>query len=617
MVVTPWGDSETLRDGRLAPGPSSTPEAVAESQRRRLFGAMVASIDERGYANTRVADLVEASGVSLRSFYDLFPDKQACFLGAIEAVIGAIGPVLASSGEEDPGGDSARGLEVVASLAAAQPATAKMCVVEIYVAGPAVARLVDKASARLEALVGRRLAGSASWSDLPPEIGTFAVGTVLETLRMRLIEGRANQLPVAAERLASLVLQYEAPVRPLRSAARPPQVRPEQQEASDHAERALRAFEALLTEQAYGETTMEQVAKGAGMSVRTLYANFAGRDELMLAAIDSAGAQVVAAALPAYRRQPSPPEGLRAALAALLGLLASRPNLAHLLLFAAYEGGGPALRRRAEALRPLETLLARTAPPGLQVPRPVLAEALVGGILWLLRRRMEDSGPGALLSLAPICTYIALAPMLGAEQATAAAEGKSYRRQSQSGAETLAHSVTRSVDGRLVTAISEEPRDIESLVKEASLPREEVESQVAQLEAAGLIDATAEGDRVVYRSHWPLWRIEEWERIEQPEREAASAEISWAMREEVEQAMAAGTFDAHPERSLIRMPIWVDEQGWEELHRALELTLDECFAIQQRIGRRLEEKGTPKEGFPARVHLVSFEPAPPEQSDEF
>lgn len=574
---------------------------------------MVASVAERGYANTRVADLVEASGVSLRSFYDLFADKQACFLGAIEAVIRGIGPVLDSSGPEESDVDSRRGLEVVASLAAAQPATAKMCVVEIYVAGPAVARLVDEASAQLEGLVGQRLAGAASWSDLPPEIGTFAVGTVLEILRARLIEGRESQLPVAANQLASLILHYEPPVRPLRSAARPPQVRPEQQEASDHAERALRAFEALLTEQAFGETTMEQVAKRAGMSVRTLYANFASRDELMLAAIDSAGAQVVAAALPAYRRQASPPEGVRAALAALLGLLASRPNLAHLLLFATYEGGGPALRRRAESLRPLETLLARTAPPGLQLPPPVLAEALIGGILWLLRRRMEESGPGALLGLAPVCTYIALAPMLGAEQATAAAEGKSYRRQPQSGATTLAHAVTRSIDGRLVTALSQGSGDIDALAREASLPRHEVESQLAQLEEVGLIERLAGEAGPVFRSRWPVWRIEEWERLDQSKREAASTEIAWAMKEEVEEAITAGTFDAHPERSLVRMPIWVDEQGWQELHRALELTLDECFAIQRRVGQRLEEKGNPKEGFPARVHIVSFEPAPPEQ----
>src|SRR5690349_19967798 len=85
MVATPWGDSETLRDRRLRPGPGASAEAVAENQRQRLFGALVACMTDRGYEDTRVADLVELSGVSSRSFYDLFPNKEACFVAAFEA----------------------------------------------------------------------------------------------------------------------------------------------------------------------------------------------------------------------------------------------------------------------------------------------------------------------------------------------------------------------------------------------------------------------------------------------------------------------------------------------------------------------------------------------------
>ena len=430
MVVTPWGESGTLRQGMLTPGPSNTPESVAENQRQRLFGALVASVAERGYADTRVADLVEISGVSLRSFYDLFADKDACLVGAITALIrSTVRPVL----ESDPGDDwetACRSmLATAAALAAGQPAAAKLCLVEAHVAGPPTANLIEEATERLEALVRKRVDGSSRWADLPAEIGTFAVGAIFESFRRRLVDHQEIRLPELADQLTTFLLGYEPPARPLRSAARTPEVRPEELEASDHAERALRAFEALLTEQRYGETTMEQVAKRAGMSVRTLYANFTGRDELMLAAIDSAGAQAAAATLPAYRRGADPPEGVRAAVTALLGLLASRPNLAHLLLVGAYEGGAPALRRRSEALRPLEGMLMRAAPSQLPVSRALLSEALLGGLLWLARRRMAEAGPGALLGLAPICTYIVLAPLLGAEQATAAAAGKSYRRQ--------------------------------------------------------------------------------------------------------------------------------------------------------------------------------------------
>src|SRR6476659_879358 len=165
MVVTPWGNSEALREGMLTPGPSNLPESVVDNQRQRLFGAMVASVAERGYADTRIADLVEISGVSLRSFYDLFPDKQACFVGAVDALVrSTIGPVLESHGPEDWELDSKRRLGFAATLAAAQPAAAKMCLVEPFAAGPAAVQLVDEAAARMEDLVSERLAGSPRWA---------------------------------------------------------------------------------------------------------------------------------------------------------------------------------------------------------------------------------------------------------------------------------------------------------------------------------------------------------------------------------------------------------------------------------------------------------------------
>lgn len=614
MVVTPWGNSEALRQGMLPPGPSNDREAVAENQRQRLFGAMVASVAERGYANTRVSDLVETSGVSLRSFYDLFPDKGACFRAAVDSLThSTIDLVLEAPREEDWEEDSKGRLRTIASLVEAQPAAARMCLVDAYAAGAETAALVEAAAARIETLIRERLQASPRWSQMPPEMAAVAVGAILETFRSRLIGEQTGQIHATAERLAILFLGYEPPARPLRSAARPPAVRPEEREASDHAERALRAFEALLTERPYGETTMEQVAKRAGMSVRTLYANFDGRDELMLAAIDSAGAQAVAVTLPAYRRGGSPPEGIRAAVTALLGLLASRPNLANLLLLAAYEGGAAALRRRSEALRPLEAMLMRAAPGQLPIPRVLLSEALLGGLLWLARRRMAENGPGTLLGLAPICTYIALAPSLGPEQATAAAEGKSYRRQAPDAAQSLRFSASNPQEVRLLSLLSQEPLSVEELAEQATLSPEEAQSQVARLEGAGLIEpapgAEASGPPI-YQSRWPVWSTAEWERRSQSEREALSAEINSAMREEIDDAVVEGTFDVHPERFLVRIPLWLDRQGWEELHDALNISMEECLSIQKRSRQRLEMGGAATEGFEARVHLVSFESAP-------
>jgi AcrR family transcriptional regulator/predicted transcriptional regulator len=610
MVVTPWGSSETLREGMLPPGPGQTPEAVAENQRRRLFGAMVASVAERGYWNTRVADLVELSGVSLRSFYDLFPDKRACFVATVSSIASAtvevvLGDLGKSGWEEEP----RRRLAALAELVAHQPAAAKLFLIEAYVAGPEAAASVEETSRQVEAQIHRHLASSEKGADLPPEIGTVAVAAILEAFRTRLLKNQVQRLPEAADEIASLLLSYGAPQRPLRSAARPPEVRPEEREASDHAERALRAFEALLTEQPFAEATMEQVAKRAKMSVRTLYANFSSREDLMLAAIDSAGALTVATVLPAYRRNPNPTEGIRAAFGALLGLFASRPNLAHLLLLGVFEGGGPALQRRSEALRPIEALLIQPSRRH-SGPQGITAEAIFGGILGLAGRRLLETGAGGLLSLTPICTYVALSPLIGIEQATAAAEGKSYRRGPSRLIDMSRLALNDAKSARLLTFLSHGPIDVAQLAEVLPRSREEIEAQLSELEESRLIkrvDAQAVGDDPAYVSGWAVLSTEEWKLRDQDEREETSEEIGLTVKAEVEEAVAAGTFDARTDRHLVRLPMWLDEEGWRELASTLDGTLESCLEIQERAKSRLREDDTAA-GSPARVLLVSFEP---------
>jgi hypothetical protein len=89
-----------------------------------------------------------------------------------------------------------------------------------------------------------------------------------------------------------------------------------------------------------------------------------------------------------------------------------------------------------------------------------------------------------------------------------------------------------------------------------------------------------------------------------------SAEIGRIIQLEVEDAFAAGTFDSRPERHLVRVPTLVDEQGWRELSERLDLTLEECLAIEARSRERLKARGEEAEGISARIYLASFEAAP-------
>ncbi|HLJ07616.1 MAG TPA: helix-turn-helix domain-containing protein [Acidimicrobiia bacterium] len=129
--------------GRLPSGRHGlTREAVEASQRGRLLDAMAQVVAEKGYAATTVADVVERAGVSRRTFYEQFADKEACFLAAydvgLEVVLGRIRDAIGSAAAAAGWRERARaGVEAFLVLLASEPAFARALQVEILTAGPA------------------------------------------------------------------------------------------------------------------------------------------------------------------------------------------------------------------------------------------------------------------------------------------------------------------------------------------------------------------------------------------------------------------------------------------------------------------------------------------------
>jgi len=436
MVMTPWGDSESLRERRLPPGPGRPRDEVIANQRERLFGAMVASVSSRGYRATTVGDLAEISGVSSRTFYDLFPDKEACFLATLEALIqAAIAYAARRAGEQvddpAPGGvqlpdegeaegsweeRAGQGLRAFAEMIVAQPAAARLALVEAYTAGPDALDPLEQAMAGFEWLTRQLLEQSPERAEMPPEMVMALLGAQQEIARSRLREDREEELPQLTDELWGLLLSYRPPPRPLRLASRPPRVRPKMPEPHDHAERVLQAMAEVVAETGYAGATVDAVLKRAHMSATTFYANFAGKDDAMLAAVDSACSQILAAVMPAFRRAPDWPHGIRAAFGALFNYLASRPALANLAMVEVYAAGLEAMERRLEALQPLRELIAAGYELAPGTPR-ITAEGIVGGVYTLVYRRLREGGAGTLPALAPICTYITLSPFVGPDKA--------------------------------------------------------------------------------------------------------------------------------------------------------------------------------------------------------
>jgi AcrR family transcriptional regulator/DNA-binding transcriptional ArsR family regulator len=605
MVDTPWGGSESLRSRMLPPGPGTPAKDVAQNQRERLFGAMVASVATRGYAATRVTDLIELSGVSRRSFYDLFPDKEACF----RAVVGElVSKSLATAEKVDgKGGERARRrFEALTEAVVAQPAAARLCLVEAYAAGEEAVEPLGQVRTALERQIQATTTESPQWAGMPPEMISALLGAALEVVRTRLREGRETELTEIGPDLVDFLLSYETPPKTLRLATRPPSPVPETIAGHDHGERALRAFAVVVAERGYANTTIDQVVKRASMSPTTFYANFDGKQDALRAAIDSAGAQITAAVLPAFRRQPEWPGAVRAAIGAFFNFLASRPALAHLVMFDVYAAGPEALASREAALRPLGAILEAGRHRVPQVPA-IASEAIFGGIYWLANRQVREGGPESLPPLAPLCTYLALAPFIGPDAAAEAANGDG---RSRANLDLLDTSIRERAKILFLLERLRNPTSLEELSRELEAPSATVEQQLEELQEEGmvvLVEETKPDGEVerLYRPQMPVIETAEWEAIALPEREKISAQIGYIVLEEVTQSVRAGLFDARSERFLSHVPGMVDKQGWLELSRLHDETLKASLDVIAKANERMRESG--EEGLDVRSVQTLFE----------
>jgi AcrR family transcriptional regulator len=70
---------------------------VQNNHRERLIAAMAASVEERGYGETTVADVVRIARTSRRTFYEHFEDRAACFLALFDATNGEVIAAVAAA----------------------------------------------------------------------------------------------------------------------------------------------------------------------------------------------------------------------------------------------------------------------------------------------------------------------------------------------------------------------------------------------------------------------------------------------------------------------------------------------------------------------------------------
>jgi len=423
-VRTPWGDAGSLRERKLQPGRRLPAEEVARNQRERLFAAMVAVVAEKGYEATRVADLLELSGVSRSAFYEHFGDKEECLLAALDAFVGpTTRSIVGVASDKPPTGDAVReAFEALIGLIVEQAAAARMCFVEIYAAGPRAMEEIDRTTDSFQGFVTATLDQMPGREKLPPELVRALIGGLRKVIHTRLYRGEEEELIELIPQLWDWALAYPPPPAPLRRPHSKPPANAGGAAGYDPVERILRALASVVAEKGYPAMTIGDIASRASISLSTFYANFADKEEAMLAAVDSGSAQMLATTLPAFRRAVDWPQAVRGAFAAMFAFCAAEPEYTTLGAVDVYAAGKRALEQRDQVMENMEGLLV-PGYKGKPDASPIAAEAIGGAIYSLIYDQIKRSGATSMQEIVPLATYVTLTPFVGADEACAVANG--------------------------------------------------------------------------------------------------------------------------------------------------------------------------------------------------
>jgi AcrR family transcriptional regulator len=184
---------------------------VERNQRDRMLDAVVDVVSFQGYAAMSVEEIVSAAGVSRRTFYDHFSDKEDAFLQAFDQVTGELLRRVNAAYETS----ATFGEAVVACLrellefVAAEPRFADMCIVEVLAAGPAAVERRNAVLNELTELLERAARTVPAGLHPRPLRAKTAIGGIHEVVYSRVIQGQAAELPTLLPDLAySVMLPY-------------------------------------------------------------------------------------------------------------------------------------------------------------------------------------------------------------------------------------------------------------------------------------------------------------------------------------------------------------------------------------------------------------------------
>jgi AcrR family transcriptional regulator len=416
---------------------------------------MIEAVAENGYRATPVADVVDRAGVSRKTFYELFANKQECLLVTFDIVADeGMRRVEDAYRQADGWPDRVEAaIRALFEAAIANPGALRLSLLEIAAVGPPGIERRERALVGFESFIRSALEFAPSEGGISDITLRALVGGLNRVLYRRLLGGDRDELLALVPELAAWAISYyptppailrepQASTNTLRPAAgleggRAPGTlvphprggrrglpRGDQNVSRsfvvhNQRERILDAVANLIASEGYAELKVEAIAAQAAVSLNAFYEHFEGKEDAFLVAFEVGHVKGLAAVERAYASQRDWRFGVRAGLGALFEFFATEPSFAHIGLIDALVATPRTAERSLASVRAFAQVVAsgETRAAGQGPPLPVAVEAIAGGLFDLCLQYALQGRIHELPELTASATYIALAPFLGGEEA--------------------------------------------------------------------------------------------------------------------------------------------------------------------------------------------------------
>jgi AcrR family transcriptional regulator len=412
-----------------------------QTQRRRILDGVVAAVAHDGYAGATIAQIIAHAGVSRPTFYDYFIDKQASFIGALEAIHGELLlRVEAAVERSQPGRCAHAAIEALLDYIDSQPARAGVLINSSLEGGPQaldardrgvaeIARIIEQAHQRLtvaipdvrsDVLVGGtyRVLGSQMRKRKPAD------GNLLAEL---LAWVDSYSVPMGFQRWSSLGPHPIAaapfvPEAPFGS--QPPLARRHRsqlQTMEDHRQSLLFATAQIASEKGFSTSTITDITRRAGVNYRKFRCLFADKQDAFLSFYELGARRTLEVTIGAFFSHEQWPDRVWTAGQAFAGFLDNNPGIPPVGFVEAYAVGPRIARQMDRFLRAFTLFLHEGYGESdrRQRPRPsrIALDAIAHTIFETSYRETRLHRTTELTSLLPQAVFIVLAPFVGSEEA--------------------------------------------------------------------------------------------------------------------------------------------------------------------------------------------------------